>query len=420
MATTGLKLRPMIDKIFKERLGPLSFKYDGKVGSGIWRYARSHEDVQQYIFIQKSYHSLFPSISCHLSTSLRKAGEENIFRIAKRVGQWVSYDGVYSLEKTLNHFVDLILKFGLEWLDNNSIPDLIPPPELHQILMTEHAEKSSSFIRKYGIDIGANAESIKLIADILIQRKEELGQDVDWELILQASACYGELIIKHIAGYWKWGDYKCTPAIQVVLEDERAISHPLLDISEFWGNPKGRDINDLFLNIKTQYLDKYRRHQEYLAYLASYDERAIAEELDSWFWVWDEFIHTLHFPTIRDLMRKDLSKDYQELLSVWQIWEMAKENEIPVVEMGLEKGRPEEPLMAMAELWAQKVRLCSNRQKCIMFSWAIAELCLGQWGGYLSKNHRNAVQTVKAMSPNRLSPEDTIVALNQIIEIIRI
>lgn len=151
--------------------------------------------------------------------------------------------------------------------------------------------------------------------------------------------------------------------------------------------------------------------QDQLDELLTIDFWNIEDEDDVWFWKNDLLnFSNVHFPTIRDLMRKDLIVSLGEPIGL---------KEVKVI--GVEEGfgpefsaeTPEMALIALAEVWAWKTTTAGKTTKkkqlnCSSFAWTLARAVYGFYGGNLDKTHAKANAFYEMYEDKISSQEDTL------------
>jgi len=164
-----------------------------------------------------------------------------------------------------------------------------------------------------------------------------------------------------------------------------------------------------FSNVAHNYEELPQLSQSQLDEVLAIDFSNTTDE-DSWFWKEASLkFSNVHFPSIRDLMRKDLSLSRANTISLREV------NQI-----GLEEGfrpnfsanTPEKALIASGEVWAWKTTAGKATQKrrldCSSFAWTLSRAVYGFHGGNLSKNHARANALYEAYENNISSQENTL------------
>ncbi|MBB3071752.1 hypothetical protein FHS14_004767 [Paenibacillus baekrokdamisoli] len=150
--------------------------------------------------------------------------------------------------------------------------------------------------------------------------------------------------------------------------------------------------------------------QNQLDEVLTIDFSNIKDEDDLWFWKNDMLdFSNVHFPTIRDLMRKDLIVTLGKTIGL---------EEVKVI--GVEEGfcpefsaeTPEMALIALTEVWAWKTTAGKPTKKrhlnCSSFAWTLARAVYGFYGGNLDKTHAQANAFYEVYEDKISSQEDTL------------
>ncbi|GMK37023.1 hypothetical protein PCCS19_00760 [Paenibacillus sp. CCS19] len=136
----------------------------------------------------------------------------------------------------------------------------------------------------------------------------------------------------------------------------------------------------------------------------------IEDSDDSWFWKNDLLnLSSVHFPTIRDIMRKDLILSQNKTVGL---------EEVKLI--GLAEGfrpqfnaeTPEMALIALVEVWAWTIMegkpSKKRRLNCSSLAWTLARAVYGFYGGNLDKTHAQANILFEAYEDKISSQEDTL------------
>lgn len=140
------------------------------------------------------------------------------------------------------------------------------------------------------------------------------------------------------------------------------------------------------------------------------DFTGVKDPDDSWFWK-EDLLHssTIHFPSIRDLMRKDLSLIVGKPIGLDEVKRIGHEEGFNTE---FDAGKPEMALNALAEVWAWKTTAGKTSQKrrldCSSFAWTISRAVYGFYGGNLNKNHALANALYDEHEDLISSQEDTL------------
>ncbi len=110
--------------------------------------------------------------------------------------------------------------------------------------------------------------------------------------------------------------------------------------------------------------------------------------IDEWFWKSNKSYEELNFPTIRDLLRKDLSRNRTKLITISEMIEISGD-----VAMGnlISNNSSELALIVLVEAWVKSATVNNITPiKRSILGWLISYGCFGFHGGYLNSFHRKA------------------------------
>ncbi|MFB9324496.1 hypothetical protein ACFFSY_00900 [Paenibacillus aurantiacus] len=136
----------------------------------------------------------------------------------------------------------------------------------------------------------------------------------------------------------------------------------------------------------------------------------IKDSDDLWFWKNDLLnLSSVHFPTIRDLMRKDLIVALNKTIGLEEVKLIGLDEGF---RPEFSTGTPEMAFIALAEVWAWKMTAGKpskkRRLKCSSFAWTLARAAYGFYGGNLDKTHAQANALFEAYEDKISSQEDTL------------
>lgn len=120
---------------------------------------------------------------------------------------------------------------------------------------------------------------------------------------------------------------------------------------------------------------------------------------EEWFWNNDfDDVSDFNFPTLRNLMRKDLSLGRSNLIKLSEIFEII-ENTKNIGKFKLSSGTPEFAFITLVELWILKSTLGEKTKikinKAMGVGFLLAEGIYGFYGGYFDQRHRRASASLK-------------------------
>ncbi|MWC29861.1 hypothetical protein [Paenibacillus sp. MMS18-CY102] len=156
--------------------------------------------------------------------------------------------------------------------------------------------------------------------------------------------------------------------------------------------------------------------------LTGIDFSNIADEDERWFWKKDLLnFSSIHFPTIRDLMRKDVSRGRANPISLEQLREIARVDGFEAV-FGAQSA--EMALVSLVSVWAWHTTEGKATKKkkldCTSFAWTISRAVYGLYGGNFNKNHARANALFEAYEDKISSPEDTLRFFYAVLDIFKL
>lgn len=197
----------IINKIMGNKIKQFGFVscrynyYDG------WHFRKVLDNgIEQYVAIQKSPFDL--SIRLMIWSSEHQSGLD-IREICNDDGvqAYYPYQNEDDFSQIVEMFTDIFIEYGMKKLDDISKPSpyVSPSKENYYRLYTEHEELSAQFEKRFCIQKKAD---LKQALDIICKVIEDNGSkeynlEVE-ELLLQANAFYGEVIIGICGGMWWW------------------------------------------------------------------------------------------------------------------------------------------------------------------------------------------------------------------------
>jgi hypothetical protein len=244
-----ISIKPSLDKVATPRLSVFGFSYIGKRGHLEWNYCKEVGEINQIITFQQSNLSPF-NIRINFNTSINSTlGVSGDSFVQNKAGWWIFTDQI-SLEKMINELVDIAINYGFKWLETMSIPDILPSEYIMDQFREEPGLRAKKFAEKYKISIH-DVSSVKDVEQILLEAKNN-SDNVDWDLILQASAYMGELVRYTLGGTWGWNHLTSTFSVNEVGGKKNVSFNSLKSVSKFWGKPefKSYSLEVAYQNMK--------------------------------------------------------------------------------------------------------------------------------------------------------------------------
>ncbi|MBD3919265.1 hypothetical protein H8B09_10915 [Paenibacillus sp. PR3] len=150
--------------------------------------------------------------------------------------------------------------------------------------------------------------------------------------------------------------------------------------------------------------------QSQLEEVLAIDFSNIEDPDDIWFWDNNlDHFSDIHFPTIRDLMRKDLSILAGKTINLDEVRQFNIEDGFRT---SFTSETPEMALNALAEVWAWRTTTGKATAKkqldCSAFAWTLSRGVYGFYGGNLNKKHAVANKLYETYEKQLSSQENTI------------
>jgi hypothetical protein len=231
-----LSLQSVITRIFAPKLNEYGFSYaDGQQPPNLWTFIKSKNGRQQIIAIQKSNH-VPNALRIQFSTDNPNSMVYGNQLVKSDDGEhWDRYvtenDIIYILQK----FIDITINQGIPYLDQAIMPDLYAAVEIEKELLVTYTSEALEFSRTYNINF-QNENAINKIESIIIRNKQEID-NVNWKLIVMASAFFGEYVRYNFGGEWAFDERLQAAAITNINGKSMLKIHPLRWISNFWAKP---------------------------------------------------------------------------------------------------------------------------------------------------------------------------------------
>lgn len=230
------QLKDRIRKAVEPLLAQLGFTYGGKPEPRSWRFVRRSGSVDQFITFEKSYFEA-DSLRVNLKTSQDMAGVE-LRLIADgipgpmKTGWWTYHDDE-SLDRVLIELAELIVKFGIPWLENNGGPLLWPSEKHSRDLLVNPQGRANGLATRLGLSI-EDESSLVTIEEQLLKGYAEVQGQPDWDLMLDCAAFTGELIRRQFGGEWAWDAKLGTAVILGIGGRPSLVAAPLSMVAAFW------------------------------------------------------------------------------------------------------------------------------------------------------------------------------------------
>ncbi|WP_066716818.1 hypothetical protein [Clostridium sp. Marseille-P299] len=242
-----MKKIALIKRTIGNRLKKYGFKYY-RSEPNTWIFSRKCHDVEQFVSVFESNFS--KSIRLEIFTSV------DVFRIMEIRDFYPKWEKKYgtiyfwdyadedSFIHILNDFAQIIIDYGLDALDELSIPtresriDLTL--EMQTKLFVNHDSLCNRFIEKYKVSIDNTKDGIHQILQLMKEKQDEEYEEMQG-LLLEMAAYYGNSLINEFNGEWKW-DEKLNICIIILNSNNRTNTClPLHDIVYSWRDIEATD-----------------------------------------------------------------------------------------------------------------------------------------------------------------------------------
>ncbi|MGZ4111386.1 MAG: hypothetical protein ACXVP5_02985 [Tumebacillaceae bacterium] len=233
----GLQIQKKLLEIALPQLAPHGFQYDKQNSkNSLWIFKRVENEIDQLITFDQS--RLMPTdLRVTFSTSNDWFGIEGCHLVPGHDTWWMFHDEA-SLESVINEFVSLALTDGLYWFEVSERPIPKASMQVAQQLFQEHNPLAKSFENQYGIQY-VDATTLKVVEQILKEASRN-AEEVEWDLILRASAYLGEMVRENLQGEWRWREKTGLPVLDEIGGNPKLAFSPLSYVSTFWANPYER------------------------------------------------------------------------------------------------------------------------------------------------------------------------------------
>ena len=239
-----MKKTQIIKNTVGEKLKDYGFCYLKTEGScrifmreahGYKRYYDPETDVvKQYVNIQESDYGMGLTVRFETDAVNGVSGDDAEFLkeknpnklSANKGSSWFFYSGEEDYKRVLLYLADLIIEYGLDYLDRMSIEEeVIPTKAVANVLMENHAELDRRFLEKYKFNTVAHSmedieDWFQKLKEMIISVSEKPYEEVE-ELLLEMAAFIGERHCELIGAKWFFKEYMYTPFTQKENHQER-------------------------------------------------------------------------------------------------------------------------------------------------------------------------------------------------------
>lgn len=138
--------------------------------------------------------------------------------------------------KILKEFTQIIIKYGLKFLDSNSedTDSCEINKDTYWKLYTEHKSLSENFIKNNNIE-GNTYQGLESIKQCVKEIQDKNFNSIT-ELLIEMATYYGEEINKEFNGEWKWDEKDNICYLELSFSKYKREWLPLHDIVAYWFN----------------------------------------------------------------------------------------------------------------------------------------------------------------------------------------
>lgn len=137
-----------------------------------------------------------------------------------------------SLRSIVQLLVDIVVSHGISWLDRAITNQPAPPIER----VSEMFRQPSVYSEQLSLRFGLNLDDPECLTELerRILRASPISDTPDWDLLIQASAYYGEFVRSRLGGQWCWNSNRSSIFIRGVGNKESLFAVPLRIIVFGW------------------------------------------------------------------------------------------------------------------------------------------------------------------------------------------
>jgi hypothetical protein len=233
-----MSIKTVIKRQAVPLLSNLGFIFDDSNSPNIWKFIREEQNQKRIIAIQKSNH-VPNTLRIQFSTSLPNTMVYGSQLLEGRSEEhWNIYEDNDGLSNVVRRLLEIAITYGIPYLDQAIIPDLLAPVEFERLLLCNYEYESLKF-SKYNYVTFQDSDVIEKLDYIALQRKHETNK-IDWEFMIGASAFFGEYIRYNCEGNWVFDELLKAAALTRIYGKPMLKIHPFRWISGFWGKPNLR------------------------------------------------------------------------------------------------------------------------------------------------------------------------------------
>ncbi|MFM1652564.1 hypothetical protein ACI7RC_10755 [Brevibacillus sp. B_LB10_24] len=205
--------------------------------SKIWIFSRTRGEIIEYVTFDLSNH--FPnSIRASINTS-KQLKAVYVSEMIKEKGEtgWWTFSDSDSLRLIVNELLEAIIQYGIPWFDRVAKPIPQIPEGFSKDLFLNREELADKFKERYNIILTDDTALWKIEEIMEGLYRDNPTKIVDWDLVLEASAFYGEFIRVTLGASWKWHEEVGIAAIVNIAGIENSVVSPIISLIRLWWNP---------------------------------------------------------------------------------------------------------------------------------------------------------------------------------------
>jgi len=200
-----MQKKKIIQNVLGTKLEPYGFSYDGYVYNR-WQLKRVLEnDVEQYVVVDRSWWGNNIRLALSTSAQINDVYMRYITDDPMYQDDYINYSNDNDFTCILEMFAEFVIKYGLEKLDEISVPLYLFDADEHMYfsLFNNNVELANSFAVKYKItDSDSIDDILELIKSILVKDEEKVFNDSTKQMLLEISAFFGNKMINTYGGSW--------------------------------------------------------------------------------------------------------------------------------------------------------------------------------------------------------------------------
>ncbi len=225
-----MKKTQIIKEVVGKKLDPYGFRYlktDGpcrifiREAKGVGRVYDPDNDVaKQYVNIQESRFDkeLIVRFETDVINPLNRNPLEILSQLSPKPGydSWFPYEDEESYRKTLSTLVDIVIQYGIDFLDQMSVEEtIIPTKKMADELYSHHEEHVRLFAEKYHLNTTPQFEAdidqwFDTIRKVIMDTADQPYEDVK-DLLVEIAAFIGERTCEMLEQEWEFPEYMEVP-----------------------------------------------------------------------------------------------------------------------------------------------------------------------------------------------------------------